>query len=107
MITTQLVEGQIKDFNYDKDINAVIGEGIIECYDLKNDSCIAVMSTLNEICRVAYFPNCFGNESWAPYMKHLKEMIEEGHIQREDPYVTLNNEHYGNNSIQFQWKEIK
>jgi hypothetical protein len=46
-----------QEFSYNQNINAVIGEGIQECSDLRNDSCIAVMSALNNICKVAYFPN--------------------------------------------------
>ena len=32
-------------------------------------------------------------------MNHLEKMIKEGDISREDPYITLNNEHFGNDSI--------
>ena len=46
-----------QEADYNQGINAVIGEGLQECSSLKNDNCIAVMSTLNNICQVAYFPN--------------------------------------------------
>lgn len=88
-----------QEADYNQGINAVIGEGLQECSSLKNDNCIAVMSTLNNICQVAYFPNWFGNEAWTPFMNHLEKMIKEGDISREDPYITLNNEHFGNDSI--------
>lgn len=82
--------------DYNQDINAVIGEGVKQCSYLQKDSCIAVMDILNEICQIAYFPTCFGEDEWGPFMNYLKNMNKEGHIVREDDYITLNNEHFQN-----------
>jgi hypothetical protein len=80
-------------------VSDVIQEGINECGTLKNDACKAVMMTLNNVCQVAYFEACFGSDQWAPTMEYISKLIKEGHLEREDPYLTLNNEHFGNDSM--------
>lgn len=77
----------------DNNISDVIQEGIDQCGQLQNDACKAVMLTLNNICKVAYFEACFGDQ-WLPTMEELKKIYK--HLQ-EDDYVTINNEHYGHN----------
>ena len=71
--------------DYDKGINSVIVEGLENCSYLQSDECITIMNVLNDICRAAYFPNCFGNEEWTPYMEYLKEGIEKGDISNIRP----------------------
>ncbi|MDF2736218.1 MAG: hypothetical protein K0S93_74 [Nitrososphaeraceae archaeon] len=75
-------------------VNQVISEGLQECSQLQSDSCLGVMHALNNICSVEYFPACFG-ESWEPMMHELKKIYEH---EGKDPFVTQNNEHYGNDS---------
>lgn len=82
-------------------INSVIAEGLVECSNMQNDSCIGVMHTLDNICQVVYFENCFG-PLWDKFASHMKDQIEKGHYPDEkyeqDPYFTLNNHHYGNSN---------
>lgn len=73
-------------------INSVIQEGLDECFALTDDSCKGAMHTLNNICQVAYFPACFGDK-WLPMMDHLEKEYKEHGL---DSYVTVNNEHFGN-----------
>jgi len=70
----------------------IIKEGLANCYQLQSDQCVGVMHTLNNICADSYFESCFGDK-WAPFMQHLSAEYED---QGLDPYVTVNNEHYGN-----------
>lgn len=97
----QTEELETNEHQYNKDIDKVIKEGLDECSSLKNDNCIAVMSALDNICQVAYFPNCFG-DNWTSFMQYLSVLIKEGHYPdekyKEDPYLTLNNHHFGNES---------
>jgi aspartate aminotransferase-like enzyme len=85
-----------------EDINKVIKEGLEECYMLDNEACLGVMHSLDNICQIAYYEACF-NEKWAPFMKHLEVLINNGHYEdekyKDDPYLTLNNHHYGNSEI--------
>lgn len=79
-------------------INNVIKDGLNECSNLQNNNCISVISTLDQICQVAYFPNCFGDQ-WSNFEQYFKSMIQQGHYPderyKDDPYFTLNNHHYG------------
>lgn len=77
-------------------INEFIQNIVNKCSELQNDACIVSMTVMDELCKVAYFEACFDSEKWNPFMEHLKEQYKE---QGEDPFVTLNNEHFGNDSM--------
>ena len=83
-----------------QNLDLTIQEGLTECSSLKNNSCIAVMSTLDNICQSIYSPYCFGT-LWDKFVEHKQELINEGHLPEyeEDSYYTLNNDHYGNDSM--------
>ena len=83
-----------------QNLDLTIQEGITECSELKNDSCIAVMSTLDNICQSIYSPYCFGT-LWDKFVEHKQELINEGHLPEyeDDSYYTLNDSHYGNSSM--------
>ncbi|MDR4512591.1 MAG: hypothetical protein MRJ93_12905 [Nitrososphaeraceae archaeon] len=93
--------GAEKQDNATDKINAVIGEGLVYCSTMDNDSCIGVMHTLDNICQVVYFENCFG-PLWDKFGDYMKDQIEKGHYPDEkyeqDPYFTLNNHHYRNSN---------
>lgn len=91
LVTVSCIVGiAIKAVNAETD--DVISEGLVNCYTLQNDECVGVMHTLNNICADSYYSSCFGDK-WTPFMEHLSAEYEE---QGKDPYVTVNNEHYGN-----------
>ena len=101
----QLLEQQANrtTANIDKQLASLdltIQEGLTECSSLKNDNCIAVMSTLDNVCQSIYSPYCFGT-LWDKFVEHKQELINEGHLPEyeEDSYYTLNNDHYGNDSM--------
>lgn len=79
-------------------IDEVIKTGLNECSNLDTSSCLGVMYTLDNICQVAYFPSCFG-EKWDNFMGHLQNRIASGDYPdagyEDDPYLTLNNHHFG------------
>jgi hypothetical protein len=79
-------------------INQVIKSGLNECSNIETNSCLGVMYTLDSICQVAYFPNCFGDQ-WTDFIGHLQDRIDKGDYPdaayQDDPYLTLNNHHYG------------
>jgi hypothetical protein len=97
---------QVYAFNsqYDPKVDMIIKQGLVECSTMPNDTCVKVMETLDKKCQVEYFPSCFGNELWNPYIKHLEQLIENGQYPndryKEDPYLTLNNHHYGNSNLE-------
>lgn len=100
----QLLEQQAnRTANIDQQLASLdltIQEGLTECSSLKNNSCIAVMSTLDNICQSIYSPYCFGT-LWDKFVEHKQELINEGHLAEyeDDSYYTLNNDHYGNDSM--------
>ena len=78
-------------------INKIIQDTMNKCYDeLEKKTCLSLVTTIDQLCRIAYFEACFGSDQWNPFLKHLKEKYVE---QGEDPYVTLNQEHYGSSSM--------
>jgi hypothetical protein len=52
-------------------LNSVILEGLEQCSDIKNAHCFGVITALDNICQVEYFPACFG-EALTPYINQLK-----------------------------------
>ena len=91
-----IIDATVPDYNVK--IDQVIKDGLNECSNLQNNNCISVISTLDQICQVAYFPNCFGDQ-WSNFEQYFKSMIQNGHYPderyKDDPYFTLNNHHYG------------
>lgn len=92
------IDATVTDYNVK--IDQVIGEGLKECSSLVNDNCISVISTLDQICQVAYFPNCFG-PMWSNFVNYKQALINNGHLPeyQDDQYYTLNNDHYGNDGV--------
>jgi len=74
--------------------NDVIKEGLDNCSKLQTVECVGVMHTLNNICQDSFFESCFGDK-WELFMKHLSEEYEH---QGLDSFVTINNEHFGNDT---------
>ena len=95
--TTANIDKQLQN------LDLTIQEGLTECSELKNDNCIAVISTLDNVCQSIYSPYCFGT-LWDKFVEHKQELINEGHLpeHEDDSYYTLNNDHYGNDSINRQ-----
>ena len=77
-------------------INEFIQNIVNNCSELQNDACIVSMTVMDELCKVAYFEACFDSDKWNPFMERLKEQYKEN---GEDSFVTLNNEHWGNDSM--------
>ncbi len=97
----QPVKWKVENNNFTK-IDEVIKAGLNECSNLETSSCLGVMYTLDNICQIAYFPSCFGADKWDNFMNHLQIRIESGDYPdagyEDDPYLTLNNHHFGNES---------
>jgi hypothetical protein len=94
-------------------VNQVIKEGLNECSNLETSTCLGVMYTLDNICQVAYFPNCFNsdaNNEWSNFMNHLQDRIDKGDYSdagyEDDPYLTLNNHHYGSSEWMMMEEKI-
>lgn len=80
-------------------INNIIKDGLNECSDLDKPNCLGVMAVLDELCKVDYYPNCFGDE-WNSYFKYMRDLYKSGHFgEYNDQYWTVNNEHFGNGSV--------
>lgn len=96
-------EKENRTVNIDKQLiqmDLTIMEGLTECSELQSDNCIAVMSTLDQICQSIYSPYCFG-DLWSEFVEYKQELIDSGSLPEyeEDSYYNLNNDHFGNSSI--------